>query len=493
MTQRTIKRIAIVGGGGVGWTLAAILARGLKQQPIAIQVIETPQVDTMEAAESSSPNIVPLLNILGVHESHMMSGSSAGFKLGTRYRHGDGGDFVVPFGEVGKPSPFGGFEQRLARAWLADAEQAPYDAFSLAATAARHSRFARPVPDPASILSTLAYGLNLDGEGYAGVVQGLASALGVSALAGDIRDVVLDSASGFISAVVLTDGRQLEADLWVDATGSRARLIQDALQVKFHSWQRWLPCDRLLTWKIPSDQPPAPMDTLAPEGAGWLHQVPLRGSLACTRLYHSEHVTDGESADPLRNGAEPQVITPGYRSAPWTGNCVAVGAAAGSPLPMAISHLQLAQAAAIRLLDLLPFGGPMAPNASLYNRITLGELERIRDFHIAHYHLAATPANAFWRRAKSEELPESLAHSLELFRYRGRVAFYEHDVIKPQIWTAFLLGMGIKPKHYDPVLNSEPMEQGLQLNKRILAAVAHTAASLPTHAEMLSRVTRQRR
>ena len=67
--------------------------------------------------------------------------------------------------------------------------------------------------------------------------------------------------------------------------------------------------------------------------------------------------------------------------------------------------------------------------AARFNRETINEVERIRDFVILHYHANQRIDSPFWIRCREMAIPETLARKIELFRSQGQIVrrrFFRH-------------------------------------------------------------------
>ena len=154
-----------------------------------------------------------------------------------------------PFGTYGMDLDGVKFHQL----WLAShqaGDPTPFDDYSLSAVAARLGRFTPGSDDPRTVLSSLKHAYHFDANLYAAFLRRISQARGVERLEGRVERVERTPETGFIAAVHLADGRRLEADLFIDCTGFRGLLIEEALGAGYEDWSHWLPCDRALA--VPS-------------------------------------------------------------------------------------------------------------------------------------------------------------------------------------------------------------------------------------------------
>jgi tryptophan halogenase len=84
------------------------------------------------------------------------------------------------------------------------------------------------------------------------------------------------------------------------------------------------------------------------------------------------------------------------------------------------------------------------------------------------------------------EIPDSLDHRLRLFKQSGRVFQGEGDVFGENSWTQVMLGQGLMPEQYHPIVNmmSDSELQGFLQSNRAL--VDHVINQLPSHQQFLS-------
>jgi tryptophan halogenase len=80
---------------------------------------------------------------------------------------------------------------------------------------------------------------------------------------------------GFIEAVTLDSGARIEGEFFIDCSGFRGLLIEEALEAGYDNWQQWLPCDRAVA--VPCERGEfTPYTRSTAREAGWQWRIPLQ-------------------------------------------------------------------------------------------------------------------------------------------------------------------------------------------------------------------------
>jgi len=395
MTDNRIRRIVILGGGTAGWMTAAALSRAVAGQGVTITLIESDAIGTIGVGEATIPTIHWFNQIIGLDERQFMAETKATVKLGIEFVgwNGAGSRYFHPFGTFGPPGDGAMFLHRLIRG-RAEGDGAPTEAYSLTAQAAKGGRFARPVADRRSVLSTLGYAYHFDAGLYARYLRGLAERSGVTRIEGIVASVGQEGESGFIASLTLEDGRTVAGDLFIDCSGLRALLIGETLGVGYDDWSHWLPCDR--AWAAPSaaETSLTPFTRATAAEAGWRWRIPLQHRVGNGYVFASRFQDEDAARASLLAGmdgpplADPRLIrfTPGMRREAWRANVVAIGLSSGFLEPLESTSIYLVQQAITALIEIFPERHPSDADRDEFNRIIDLEYDRIRDFLILHYH-----------------------------------------------------------------------------------------------------------
>jgi tryptophan halogenase len=479
-----IPSIAIVGGGVAGWMTAAALANALSGLG-RLQLIETAAEAPPELAEAATPQLRAFHARLGIDEDQLARQTQATFKLGTSFADWPrpGRRFFHPYGDYGTSIGTVGFHHCWLRLReLGDGTELA--AYSLAAVAAALGRFARPSRDPSSVLSSFAYGLHVDGRRYLDHMRAYALARGVLAPEPRFAGASLRAEDGSIEALVLESGERIAADLFVDCS-EPGLLIGQALGEGWEDWSRWLSCDRAVT------VPGAPAGDLPPftqvrggEG-GWFSHMALQDRVANGYVYCSGLLSDDAAFEALTGAMGARALgapvfrrfSSGRRRQVWSRNCVALGPAAVVLEPIEGTNLHLICSAIERLIALLPGGACEDAAAEEYNRLSIAETERLRDFLILHHHAGAPAA----------DLPDALAYKIEGFRARGRIVPYPGEIFQTAGWLSVLDGMEVRPRRRHPFADGLDLADLRARMQAMRTVIGQAARAMPTHREFIAR------
>ena len=492
LSSGPIGKIVIVGGGTSGWMSAAALARMIEHAGVSVTLIESDEIGTVGVGEATIPSIQTFNALLGLDENDFIRNTQGTFKLGIEFVnwYREGSHYIHPFGTYGRDLHALKFHQFwLKLKQLGDAGLTDLGEFNLCTAAASLNRFTRPKGGPDSVLASLRYAFHFDAGLYAQYLRKYAESRGVRRIEGKIVDVRLRADDGFITSVVLQDGSSVAGELFLDCSGFRSLLLGQTLNIGFQDWSHWLPCNRAVAVPCESTAPLLPYTRSTADAAGWRWRIPLQHRTGNGYVYCSDFIADDEARTRLLAGldgtpkAEARVLkfTAGCRRTFWEKNCVAIGLAGGFLEPLESTSIHLVQTGIAKLMTLFPDRSFPTPEIDAYNAYALREYERIRDFIILHYKATQRGDTPFWRRCRDMSIPDSLQQKINLFSSKGRSLPTPDDLFTEHSWIAVMLGQGIEPHGYDPLVDALPLEYLRHFVRHAREVVTKTAHAMPLH------------
>lgn len=491
-----LKTILIVGGGSAGWMAAALLSN-LFQGLYRIKLVESEDIGTIGVGEATIPAIKKFNELLGLDEVQFMRLTQGTFKLGIQFNNWDkvGSSYVHGFGVIGQDLGW----LRCHQYWLKmklQGEASDFANFSINTAAALENKFMPARTDAGdSPIGHIAHAYQFDAGLYARFLRTYAEERGVVRQEGKIVDVNLRPDDGYVDSVVLENGETLAADLFIDCSGFRGLIIEQAMKTGFDDWTHWLPCDRAIAVPCERSGNFTPYTRATAHGAGWQWRIPLQHRTGNGHVYASSYMGEEEAERILLANldgkplAEPNRIrfTTGKRKQIWNRNCLAVGLAAGFLEPLESTSLFLTQSSLIRLIRLFPDGEFDQANIDEFNRQTDFEYERIRDFIILHYKATERDDTPFWRYCRDMDVPATLARKIDLFRANGRIFREDEELFSEESWIQVMLGQGIMPQGYDPLVDIRSEAQVSQFLGNVENVIRKCVAVMPTHEDFVAK------
>lgn len=493
--DRSLQKVAIIGGGSAGWMTAAALANALRGS-CSITLVESEQIGTVGVGEATIPPIRLFNQRLGIDEHDFLKATQGTYKLGIQFVNWarEGHRYFHPFGPYGADFDIVPIHHYWLRARAAG-DETSLDEYSMGWAAASRCRFDRPLTDRRMVQSTYDYAYHFDAGMYATYLRRYAERLGVDRVEGRVVDVALDSGSGYIEHVALDGGRQIDADLFIDCTGFRGLLIEQALETGYEDWTHWLPCDRAVAVQCEHGGEFTPYTRSTAHDAGWQWRIPLQHRIGNGYVFCSRYKSEDEAAATLTDNldgkaiTEPRVLrfTTGRRQRFWNRNCVAIGLAAGFMEPLESTSIHLIQTGIQRLLALFPDRDfdPLAIEE--YNRLTRLEYETIRDFLILHYHATERDDAPLWRECRDMSIPDSLAYKIDHFRAYGRIVSTGIELFQNPSWLAVFIGQFVWPERYDPLTDQRPHVDSERALASLRRVMGEAAEAMPTHRAYIDR------
>ena len=427
-----VKSICIVGGGSSGWMTAAAIAKKLPH--IKLTLIESPNVPIIGVGESTIGHINQFFSLLDLKDEDWMPHCNATYKTSIKF---------IDFKENPGPTPtkfhypFGNFDftnkpRGLMDWFLYRAEHPELDT----------SNFAEFFHD--SILMTDANKMTRNEDdkvrGF-NFAHDTAYHLDATAFGIYLRDSIclpsgmthiLDNVTGHakrtdgsIEYVTTENSNNLYADLYIDCTGFKSMLLEQAMSVPFISFGDTLLNDRAIATTIPYIDKPIEMEnytSCTAIEAGWVWNIPLWHRIGTGYVYSSKYATDEEATTQFRKHLKSnRMLCPdearadstelrfikikhGVHSHAWEKNVIGVGLANGFIEPLESTGLMLTHEAIIKIVAALTMRNGIITqfDVDLFNHAFNEQIWGFKNFISQHYALSARHDTPYWQAVTGE-------------------------------------------------------------------------------------------
>ncbi|MBW4641608.1 MAG: tryptophan 7-halogenase [Goleter apudmare HA4340-LM2] len=506
-----IQTIVILGGGSAGWLSATYLNKILnngKGSPCQITLIESADIETIGVGEATIHTFPDTLKLLGIPESEFLVKCNATFKNAIKFVDWSGlpGKDVYWHPLTRLPET-NGLSIPLFHSWLQSKLQgnsAEFDASCFAAvTLCEIKKSPKPIrhSDPRVPLDS--YGYHLD----AGLLATYLKQKGKSERIIQIVDNVLDvdfAEDGSILHLMTENHGAIAGDLFIDCSGFRGRLINQALQEPFISYSDHLLCDRAVALPVFYENGDRyneqsgginPYTTSTALSAGWAWNTPLVERSGNGYVYSSVFISPEQAEMELRQHLQ-EYNTParhiqmrvGKTRHTWVKNCVSIGLSSGFIEPLESTGLYLIEAGLYYLLQNFPdkqFDPMLREN---YNWTIQQLYEDIHDFIVLHYCLTQREDTPFWQTHKyHSRIPDSLQYRLEKWRLmwpNHNFAAVSKPVFGDYSYICILAGMGYLPEKALPIV-AHQQELSAQMFANLKNYSQQLTNYLPNHVDYL--------
>jgi tryptophan halogenase len=256
--------------------------------------------------------------------------------------------------------------------------------------------------------------------------------------------------------------------LFVDCTGFRGVLINQALGEPFESFQDTLPNDSAVALQVPLDMEVhgiRPCTTATAREAGWIWTIPLFGRIGTGYVYAKDYLSPEEAERTLREFVGPEAehveanhirMRIGRSKRSWVRNCVAIGLSSGFVEPLESTGIFFIHHAIEQLVKFFPGDDWDPALRDLYNSAVGHVMDGVREFLVLHYRAAARDDTQYWRDAKARALPDGMAERLERWRTHlpdAETIYPYYHGLPPYSYMCILLGMGGLPLSHSPALD----------------------------------------
>lgn len=365
--SKPINKIVIVGGGSAGWMTAATLTQRLQNREVIL--IEDPNTPTVGVGESTLGFINEWLRLLGIKDTDFMKACNATYKMSISftdfYKKGSG-SFHYPFGNVDTTgNKFAKNDWYLKKFLHPETPLSDYadNVYPIMSLVNANRITTEPVVPGYIFARDVAYHFDAALFGKWLKERYTYPRGGVKHIQGKVKSIPINEEG--IEKLILEDGQEITADLFIDCTGFRSILLGGALAEPFNSYSDILPNNSAWAAQVPytdKKKQIVPYTDGWAIGNGWVWRIPLWNRMGMGYVFSDKYIDDDAALEEFKDHLKEHnqffedqkfhriKFKAGIHERIWVKNVAAIGLSAGFIEPLESNGLYSVHMFLVRLL-----------------------------------------------------------------------------------------------------------------------------------------------
>lgn len=409
-----INSICIVGGGSSGWMAAAALIKQFPEKNIT--VIESPNFPIIGVGESTLAQINLFFDTIGIEDSEWMPACNATYKTTIQFT-----DFKEPGYTFQYPFGFPDFSEKSngVSDWFWIEKTNPIEDASFAEfyhdsmIGLKENKFEPSLFRNFNLKYDTAY--HMDAVAFG---QFLKNRICIPNKVNLIADDVIgwDKSNNSLNYVITKNHGKVCADLFLDCTGFKSLLLEEAMGSKFISFSDNLMNDSAIAGPIEyydKDLEMSCATTCTAIQNGWVWNTPVWNRIGTGYVYSSKFASKDQAEFEFRQhlgerGKDVSVrhidIKHGIHERAWIGNVIGIGLSNGFIEPLESTGLLLTHEAIHYLIDILESKPSHIGQYDIdsFNFEILSLADRFRNFIAMHYALSSRNDTKYWNHVTTK-------------------------------------------------------------------------------------------